>query len=866
MRKNRKILAVLLTLALALSLLPTMAFAADPVEVTITAPTSAIVAQGEDTEGNKTASVKVSWEALKLPNDAAEGLVLTDFVDKISVALTIDGTAVTGSPKEVTADATSAEFETVTLAEGGKGALVATVTFTLKDPATKDITSGDPETTVTYKGVLSGTSATGNGTFTAVGGGTSDPTEYAVSATATMQQKSANDKIMVVTLAATLNPTSSTISAADLVTGGKVTLTGVASGTTAPSGNITWSNNSGTAEIAMGDLESGKYGATIADVSYKTTLPEGATVAEGATITVAAITAPTDENNYTKPTGQVTPPAAECTGVGSTCQVAVEGIHLDTCDKGCTANDSCTWSHAHKDNCPKKGTTPDPETPTITDVKYNGSKVTWIYSLDDEAAFTLAVWDPANSETPLVEAFAMTEATHEGGNWSYTYTLPTDIAKLSAYKIVVADGEISGTGTYTVPKPIDPPTSSDSTVNSALENTAGALTGVENMTPSEADAAINTITTATDTLNTDAKKESYSEALVSDATLVANIEKLEEASSVTVATSESTVSGITGSAVKVVGLALSANTSSVKLTLAPSAAARPVIPSAATASAVLTLTVSGVSNSARLSYPAVITMPIPAAVKEAAGTYYHVYHYVDGKPSWIPSTNNGTVITFATWGFSDFAIISSKTSDADPDAPSSGSNTPNKGSSSTGGGKVTVTTPSTTTPSVTVTASGFSDVPDTHTFSAEIKWAKDNGYMNGTGEGVFSPAGTVNRQQIWMVLARMAGANPANMAEALTWAVENGISDGTNPTGAVSRQQLVTMMFRFAQKQENAPSEAGADISTFSDAAQVSGYAQEALAWSVANNIVGGTADGRLNPYGNATRGAFAAILYRYYN
>ena len=177
---------------------------------------------------------------------------------------------------------------------------------------------------------------------------------------------------------------------------------------------------------------------------------------------------------------------------------------------------------------------------------------------------------------------------------------------------------------------------------------------------------------------------------------------------------------------------------------------------------------------------------------------------------------------------------------------------------------MTVTAPSTTTP--TVTASGFSDVPDTHTFSAEIKWAKDNGYMNGTGEGVFSPAGTVNRQQIWMVLARMAGANPANMAAALTWAVENGISDGTNPTGAVSRQQLVTMMFRFAQKQENAPSEAGADISTFSDAAQVSGYAQEALAWSVANNIVGGTADGRLNPYGNATRGAFAAILYRYYN
>lgn len=254
-----------------------------------------------------------------------------------------------------------------------------------------------------------------------------------------------------------------------------------------------------------------------------------------------------------------------------------------------------------------------------------------------------------------------------------------------------------------------------------------------------------------------------------------------------------------------------------------------------------------------------ITLPVPTSF--GSGTLKVIHHLTGGGTETITPTVVGTgasrVIRFATKTFSDFQLV-------EETSGSSGSNTPNKGSSSTGGGKVTVTTPSTTTP--TVTASGFSDVPDTHTFSAEIKWAKDNGYMNGTGEGVFSPAGTVNRQQIWMVLARMAGANPANMAEALTWAVENGISDGTNPTAPVSRQQLVTMMFRFAQKQENAPSEAGADISTFSDAAQVSGYAQEALAWSVANNIVGGTADGRLNPYGNATRGAFAAILYRYYN
>ena len=49
-----------------------------------------------------------------------------------------------------------------------------------------------------------------------------------------------------------------------------------------------------------------------------------------------------------------------------------------------------------------------------------------------------------------------------------------------------------------------------------------------------------------------------------------------------------------------------------------------------------------------------------------------------------------------------------------------------------------------------------------------------------------------------MILARMAGANPANMAEAKAWSVASGISDGSNPGGAVTRQQLVALLYRFA--------------------------------------------------------------------
>ena len=157
----------------------------------------------------------------------------------------------------------------------------------------------------------------------------------------------------------------------------------------------------------------------------------------------------------------------------------------------------------------------------------------------------------------------------------------------------------------------------------------------------------------------------------------------------------------------------------------------------------------------------------------------------------------------------------------------------------------------------------FSDVPDTHWAIKEITWAAENGIMNGIGGGQFAPDRTVTRQQLWMVLARTSGSSPANMAEARTWAINSGISDGSNPTGPVSRQQLVTMLYRYAVKQNTALS-GSKDISTYADADAVSGYAKDAIAWAVGNGIVSGTSGNRLNPQGSATRAHFAAFLYRF--
>ena len=157
----------------------------------------------------------------------------------------------------------------------------------------------------------------------------------------------------------------------------------------------------------------------------------------------------------------------------------------------------------------------------------------------------------------------------------------------------------------------------------------------------------------------------------------------------------------------------------------------------------------------------------------------------------------------------------------------------------------------------------FTDVPEGYWAYDEIAWAWENGYMNGTSAATFSPNASISRQQVWMILARLSGSSPADMAEARQWAIDNGISDGTNPGGAVTRQQLAALLFRFAQANGYDSGERAA-LTGFPDAASVSAYAVEALQWAVAEGIVSGTSDGRLNPGGTATRAQFAVMLDRF--
>ena len=157
----------------------------------------------------------------------------------------------------------------------------------------------------------------------------------------------------------------------------------------------------------------------------------------------------------------------------------------------------------------------------------------------------------------------------------------------------------------------------------------------------------------------------------------------------------------------------------------------------------------------------------------------------------------------------------------------------------------------------------FEDVPNGYWAEDAIAWAFEKGYMNGTSETTFNPGGNVSRQQLWMILARVSGENPANMAEAKIWTMANGISDGTAPGGSVTRQQMVAILYRYATLMGlNVPGKA--DLSVYPDAGSVAGYAKDAMSWAVANGIVSGTTQGTLNPTGTASRAQFAVILNRF--
>lgn len=163
------------------------------------------------------------------------------------------------------------------------------------------------------------------------------------------------------------------------------------------------------------------------------------------------------------------------------------------------------------------------------------------------------------------------------------------------------------------------------------------------------------------------------------------------------------------------------------------------------------------------------------------------------------------------------------------------------------------------------TGSSFTDVPAGSWYEEAVNYVHEKGLMNGTSSNAFSPNANTTRGMIVTILARVEGVNTNGTpwyAAGQKWAMDNGISDGTNMPGVITREQLATILYRNA-KQKGYDVSKSAALTAFSDADKVSGYAAEAMQWAVAEGLLQGS-NGKLNPQGSATRAQVATILMRF--
>ena len=163
------------------------------------------------------------------------------------------------------------------------------------------------------------------------------------------------------------------------------------------------------------------------------------------------------------------------------------------------------------------------------------------------------------------------------------------------------------------------------------------------------------------------------------------------------------------------------------------------------------------------------------------------------------------------------------------------------------------------------TGSSFTDVPAGSWYEDAVNYVYEKGLMNGTSSNAFSPNANTTRGMIVTILARVEGVNTNGTpwyAAGQKWAMDNGISDGTNMPGVITREQLATILYRYA-KQKGYDVSKSAALTAFSDADKVSGYAAEAMQWAVAEGLLQGS-NGKLNPQGSATRAQVATILMRF--
>lgn len=467
------------------------------------------------------------------------------------------------------------------------------------------------------------------------------------------------------------------------------------------------------------------------------------------------------------------------------------------------------------------------------------------------------------ASTNVSQAAATAEAAVTSGASTATFTFTGVSAGNYFFRVflgenVIGQDDISGAPhklAYHAPEKPTAPTTPEKPKDENKTpgtNSQGIPVASEVTTAKQADAAVRILK------NTDAQV--LQDRLMRSDSALSSFRSLERAVmsakrvSVSVETDRNAVPSAVRSGVDIDGAAFNASSSSVKLVVdAPSRAY------GYSTGYQISMRLTGVWDSASLDVPVIITLPLPRDVSAGRVVVLH-YHSSGANPTVIFPAVSGNEIRFPVTGFSDFVVTRDDEYEV---SPSVGAVVPRSSRNSN-------STLDAVLPAIAAALSHdldgvFADVPGTHWAAKEIRWARNGGLMAGYENGNFRPWAPATRQELWMVLGRLAGSRPADMEMARQWAVNTGVSDGTNPHGALSRQQLVTMLYRFAKSQGKNVT-ASVNLGSFKDSGAVAAYAKDAFSWAVAKGIVGGDSTGRLNPENTATRAHFAVLLYRYNN
>ena len=265
------------------------------------------------------------------------------------------------------------------------------------------------------------------------------------------------------------------------------------------------------------------------------------------------------------------------------------------------------------------------------------------------------------------------------------------------------------------------------------------------------------------------------------------------------------------------------------------------------------------SNGTRISdfKGGVATLSVPYTLKGGQVSIGLVVWYVadNGTRSRVPSSYDGRSVVFSVPHFSNYVIAydeeQAKVCPKDTSCP----------------------------------ISAFTDAKPTEWYHDGVHWALENGVMNGVGDGKFALNDTTTRAQVVTMLWRLEGS-PAyiGMSEfsdvdneewygpAIRWASAEGIVNGYDgkfaPIDAVTREQLVTILYRYAQyKKLDVSAGEDTNILSYDDAFDVSEWAIPAMQWACGSGIVNGIEkDGKLvlAPADSSTRAVVATMLWRF--